>query len=206
MFTGIIEEVGRVRTNAAGDHHSLRIDASIVLAGTRVGDSISVNGCCLTVTQLDGDGFETEVMTETMRITTLGGLAPGASVNLERAVALGDRLGGHLVQGHIDGVGEVLAVEQDPGALLLTIGVPAALARYLVPKGSIAIDGVSLTIVDVLASALTVGIIPHTRAATTLDGLIVGNTVNLEADIIAKHVEQLLRSGVDTPYSEIGAH
>lgn len=205
MFTGIVEEVGRVRANAPhGGGRALRIDAEATLDGTRVGDSISVNGCCITVSALRGDGFDADLMTETVRVTTLGQLEPGAAVNLERALTFGARLGGHLLQGHVDAVGRVVAVDDSPGALVLTIDAPDAVARYLVRKGSVAIDGVSLTVVDVEDHAFTVSIIPHTRAVTTLGAMSVGSAVNLEADIIAKHVERLLARGIDTPYGEHG--
>lgn len=175
-----------------------------VLDGTRAGDSINVNGACLTATEVVGDGFAADVMGETLARTALGDLQPGAVVNLERALAVGGRLGGHLVQGHVDAVGEVLAVEprDEGGWTVMRVGVPAAVAPYLVEKGSITVDGTSLTVMDVEEQAFSVGLIPHTLAVTVLGHRRVGDRVNLEADVIAKYVERLLGGGGGSPYTE----
>lgn len=188
MFTGIVEELGRVESI---DGPRLRIGASAVLEGVRLGDSIATNGCCLTVVAT-GDGaaggwWEADVSDETWRRTCLGALRPGDPVNLERPVRLEDRLGGHLVQGHVDGVGEIV----DP-APELRVRTPGALLRYVVEKGSITVDGVSLTVVDVLDDGFTVALIPHTAAVTTLGHKGRGDQVNLEVDVVAKYVERLL--------------
>lgn len=184
MFTGIVEELGEV---VAVDGRRLRIAARIVLDDARTGASIAVDGCCLTVVE-HGDGWwEADVSDETLKRTTLGDRAPGDAVNLERPVRLADRLGGHLVQGHVDGVGTV--VERAPD---LRIRVPGELTRYLVAKGSVAVDGVSLTVVDALDDGFTSAVIPHTADVTTLGRRDPGDRVNLEVDITAKYVERLL--------------
>lgn len=183
MFTGIVEEVGAIESL---EHGRLRIAASLVLGGTRLGDSIAVNGCCLTVVELGDDWWEAELSDETLARTGFGRHAVGGSVNLERAVRLDDRLGGHLVQGHVDGAGEIVAVEP-----LLRIRVPVELSPYLVEKGSVAVDGVSLTVVDALADEFTVAVIPHTSAVTTLGTRRPGDRVNIEVDVLAKYVARL---------------
>jgi riboflavin synthase len=182
MFTGIVEELGTVA--AAGTR--LRVEAEQVLDGARLGDSTAVNGCCLTLVAIGDGWFEADVSEETLRRTTLGGLAPGDRVNLERPVRLRDRLGGHLVQGHVDGVGEVVAPTPD-----LQVRMPADLARYVIQKGSITVDGVSLTVVDPTDDGFSVAVIPHTAEVTTLGGRQPGDRVNLEVDVIAKYVERL---------------
>jgi riboflavin synthase len=182
MFTGIVEELGRVA--AAGTR--LRVEAEQVLDGARLGDSTAVNGCCLTLVALGDGWFEADVSEETLRRTTLGGLAPGDRVNLERPVRLSDRLGGHLVQGHVDGVGEVVAPAPD-----LQVRMPGDLARYVIQKGSITVDGVSLTVVDPTDDGFSVAVIPHTAEVTTLGRRQPGDRVNLEVDVIAKYVERL---------------
>jgi riboflavin synthase len=188
VFTGIVEELGTV---LAREGSRMRIAAGAVLDGAAIGDSTAVNGCCLTVVALGTDGdqrwWEADVSAETLERTNLDRVAPGDSVNLERPVRLDDRLGGHLVQGHVDAVGEVVDPVPD-----LRVRMPAELLRYVVPKGSITVDGVSLTVVDVLADGFTVAVIPHTAQVTTLGSRSAGDPVNLEIDVIAKYTERLL--------------
>ena len=194
MFTGIVEELGRVRaiTHADGGAR-LELSCTVVIDDAAIGDSIAVNGCCLTVVELGDGWWAADAQIETLDRTTLGGLAPGDPVNLERPLRLGDRLGGHLVLGHVDGVGEVVKVEpQADGSTRVTVRAPADLARYLVEKGSVTVDGVSLTITTVDDAEFGVALIPHTLAVTTLGVRNAGDRVNLEADMIAKHVERLL--------------
>ena len=197
MFTGIVEELGSVAAvEDQGDAIRLTISADTVLEGTGLGDSISVNGCCLTVARLDDGTWTADLMQETLDKTSLAGVTPGDRVNLERAVTVDKRLGGHIVQGHVDGVGEVIARSPSEHWDVVEISLPAHLARYLVDKGSITVDGVSLTVVEVAEASFTVSLIPETLARTTLGTRRVGDRVNLEADIIAKHVEKLLQSGL----------
>ena len=210
MFTGIVEEVGRVaRTERAPDATAgsladaarVWIDCSVVVADAAIGASIAVDGCCVTVTELSPTGFAADLMAETLRATALGRLAAGDPVNLERPLALGGRLGGHLVQGHVDAVGEVVARDEHPGTVVLTIAAPEAVLRYVVAKGSVTVHGVSLTVLDVDAAHLRVALIPHTLEITTLGSVRVGSAVNLEVDVVAKYVERLVAAGVPTPYS-----
>jgi len=194
MFTGIVEELGRVRaiTHADGGAR-LELSCTVVIDDAAIGDSIAVNGCCLTVVELGDGWWAADAQVETLDRTTLGGLAPGDPVNLERPLQLGDRLGGHLVLGHVDGVGEVVKVEpQADGSTRVTVRAPVDLTRYLVEKGSVTVDGVSLTITTVDDAEFGVALIPHTLAVTTLGVRNAGDRVNLEADMIAKHVERLL--------------
>ncbi len=184
MFTGLIEEMG---TYLDHDGDRYRIRASLVLQDTKVGDSISVNGCCTTVVACDAETWETQLTPETLGRTTFGLLKPGDAVNLERPVRLSDRLGGHVVQGHVDGIGEVTAAAPD-----LKVRIPRELIRYCVEKGSIAVDGVSLTIFDVGQDSFAVAVIPHTSEVTTLGRRIPGDKVNIEVDIAAKQIEKLL--------------
>jgi len=188
MFTGIIQEVGKVASAQAG---SLVIAASEVLRGMKLGDSIAVNGACLTVTDFGTSSFTVDVMPETLKRTNLGRLRAGDRVNLERPVALGGELGGHLVQGHVDGTGSVAAAVWEGEALLLKFEAPAEIMRFTVPKGFIAVDGVSLTITTKEASSFWVSVVDYTRRHTTLGERKVGDLVNLETDIIAKYVAQL---------------
>lgn len=198
MFTGIIEEIGKVKGIKRGNRSVvLEIGARRVLEDVRVGDSIATNGICLTVTSLSDAGFLADVMPETMQRSNLGGLKTGDRVNLERALCLNGRLGGHLVAGHIDGTGRITVKEQDENAIWITISAPPAILRYVVEKGSIAIDGVSLTIAYVDDSAFKVSVIPHTQEETTLTGKRAGDIVNLENDMIVKYVEKLMGGGVD---------
>jgi riboflavin synthase len=185
MFTGIVEELGRIERF---DNGRLRIAASTVLDDARLGDSIAVNGCCLTVVE-SGDGWwEADVSDETISRTSLARVGVGDPVNLERAVRANDRLGGHLVQGHVDAVGEIVEPVPD-----LRVRVPADLLTYLVEKGSVTVDGVSLTVVRPLDDGFTVAIIPHTASVTTLGSKQPGDLVNIEVDVIAKYVERMLR-------------
>ena len=192
MFTGLVEEVGRVSALEAGEMFRLSLSASRIVEDTRVGDSVSVNGVCLTVNELDGETLIFNAMPETLRRSALGSLAEGSAVNLERAMSPADRFGGHIVQGHVDGVGEVRDVRREGGAEIWEFGAPEAVLRYVVEKGSICVDGISLTVVSVRDTSFTVSILPQTRANTNLKELGVGDRVNLEADVVAKYVERLL--------------
>ncbi|MBI2909675.1 MAG: riboflavin synthase [Chloroflexi bacterium] len=187
MFTGIVEEVGAVQAVEPG---RLMVKAQIVLEGTKLGDSIAVNGACLTVVALGGDSFSVEVMPETLRLTNLGGLRRGEAVNLERAVALGGRMGGHMVQGHVEGTGKVLSLIREGDAVLVRFSAPADLMPYIIKKGFVAVDGVSVTVVDCDAASFTVSLVGFTRANTNLSQRRPGDRVNLEADIIARYVER----------------
>jgi riboflavin synthase len=184
MFTGLVEEMG---TYIGHDGDRYRIRASLVLEDAKVGDSVSVNGCCTTVVACDAEIWETQVTAETLSRTTLGLLQPGDAVNLERPVRVSDRLGGHIVQGHVDGIGEVTAGPPD-----LRVKIPPDLIRYCVEKGSIAVDGVSLTIFDIDQDSFAVAVIPHTSEVTTLGRLVPGDKVNIEVDVAAKQIEKLL--------------
>lgn len=210
MFTGIVEEVGSV---ARLDRHAtgavLAVACETVVADARVGDSISVNGVCLTVTDLEAGpggtkGFTVDLIGETLDRSALADLLPGSPVNLERALRADARLGGHLVQGHVDSVASVLAVEPHASWTVLRCSLPPALAPYVVEKGSITVDGTSLTVMAVEAAAFAVGLIPHTLSVTVLGRRVVGDRVNLEVDIVAKYVERLLRGGAVTPYRPEG--
>ena len=193
MFTGIIEEVGEVRRVLSGSTAGeIAIRAKTVLEGTKLGDSIAVNGVCLTVTGLLGDGFTADVMPETLRRTNLGRLGTGSRVNLERAMAADGRFGGHIVSGHIDGVGTIRSQRREENAVWLTIAAPKDILNLIVMKGSIAIDGVSLTVADLTGDTFAVSIIPHTGAQTILLGKRPGDHVNLENDVIGKYVRRLL--------------
>ena len=192
MFTGLVEEVGRVVRLEAGEMFRLQISASRVLEGTRVGDSVSVSGVCLTVTELDGEELTFYAMPETLRRTALSALTEGSPVNLERAMSPERRLGGHIVQGHVDGVGEVADIRPEGDAQIWEFKAPEGVLRYTVEKGSVCVDGISLTVVSVRDTSFTVSILPQTRANTNLGELRAGDHVNLEADIIAKYVERLL--------------
>ena len=184
MFTGIVEEVGTI----VGKSPSyLQVRASLVLDGTQIGDSISVSGCCLTVVELTPDGFSANVVEETLERTMLGTLGKGARVNLERALAVGGRFGGHILQGHVDGVGTI-----QRGGDRLNVACPVGLMRYVVEKGSVAINGVSLTVASVGRDYFEVALVPHSLEVTTLGSTKVGDLVNLETDIVAKYVESLL--------------
>ena len=196
MFTGLIEEVGRLGalTPLPGHAARLRIEAPGMAAGLRRGESVAVDGACLTVEDTDAGGFGAFASDETLARTTLGAAAPGRAVNLERALRLGDRLGGHLVAGHVDATGRFLALEGRGGSegWLLRVAAPKAILEVSVPKGSIAVDGISLTLVDVLADSFTVAVIPETYQATALRFRQAGESVNLESDLIGKYVARAL--------------
>ena len=201
MFTGIVEEKGTVgHISLAGISGSIAIKARKVLEGTRIGDSIAVNGVCLTVVSLRPDGFTADVMAETIRRTSLGSCQPGDPVNLERAMAADGRFGGHIVAGHIDGVGTIRSAVPEGNAVWITIDAPPQILRYIVEKGSIAIDGISLTVAYVDESVFKVSVIPRTAAETTLLSKKAGDIVNLENDIVGKYIEKLMR-----PVSAYGA-
>ncbi|NYI77153.1 riboflavin synthase [Nocardioides panzhihuensis] len=193
MFTGIVEELGTVAgIEDQGDAVRLTITAETVLSDAELGASIAVNGCCLTVATLGEKEWTADVMLETLKRTSLHAIEVGDQVNLERAVTPSTRLGGHIVQGHVDGVGRVVSREPSEHWEVVTISIDPELARYVVEKGSIAVDGISLTVVSVTEDAFTVSLIPETLARTSLGFRAVGDEVNLETDIIAKHVEKLL--------------
>ena len=207
MFTGIVEELGRVvRLETVEDSARLTVEAPTVTQDVNLGDSVSVNGCCLTVTAVHGSTFTADLMAETLTRTTLGSQAPGDPVNLERALRASDRLGGHIVQGHVDATAEVLDHHRGEHWDLLRIGLPQEIARYVAVKGSVALDGVSLTVVDVVdasntldvapvpgaGASLSVGLIPETLRRTTLGTRRPGERVNLEIDVLAKYAERLL--------------
>ncbi|WP_193614527.1 riboflavin synthase [Nocardioides lijunqiniae] len=193
MFTGIVEELGTVSAvEDQGDAIRLTVAATTVLSDAGLGDSISVNGCCLTVVSHDGVEWTADVMQETLDKTSLQGVRPGDRVNLERAVTADKRLGGHIVQGHVDGVGHVVSRTPSEHWEVVEISMPPQLSRYLVDKGSITVDGVSLTVVEAGEETFTVSLIPETLARTTLGSRQPGDRVNLEVDIIAKHVERVL--------------
>ncbi len=193
MFTGLIEEVGVIRSvSRTGTGAEIAIQAATVLDGARIGDSIACNGCCLTATSLGSGLFTAHAGTETLARTTVGAWKPGDRVNLERALSVGSRLGGHFVQGHVDGVGTVLAVTPEGETTRWRFSVPGGLAAFIVEKGSIAIDGISLTVTAISGESFEVAIIPHTLAHTTLGTARTGDRVNLEVDILAKYVRRML--------------
>ena len=199
MFTGIVQAVGRIAAlEAVGGDVRLVIDTGTLdLARVAIGDSISVSGACLTVVTLTGSGFTADVSRETLALTTLGSLDAGSPVNLELALRAGDPLGGHYVTGHVDGLGRVVSTQDDARSWRVVIEVPADLARYLAPKGSVTVEGVSLTVNEVDGRAFGVNLIPHTRTVTTLGGLVAGRAVNLEIDVIARYVGRLMAAAKD---------
>lgn len=207
MFTGLVEEKGTVTAlDQLGDAVRLTIRGPVVTSDAAHGDSISVNGCCLTVTELHGDAFSADVMAESLARTSLGDLETGSEVNLERATAVGARMGGHIVQGHVDGTGRLIDRATSDNWDVLRFSLSADLARYLVTKGSITVEGVSLTVVEVIDGSIgedeawfSVSLIPTTLADTTLGGLAAGDRVNLEVDILAKYVERLLATQKEGP-------
>ncbi len=193
MFTGIVEELGQIRKIQKGRSSAvLEIEARKVLEGTRVGDSICVSGVCLTVTSLEGGRFTADVMHETLNRSALQNARPGSLVNLERAMAADGRFGGHIVAGHVDGTGRIRGIERDDNAVWYTIGAGDEILRYVVEKGSIAIDGISLTVARVGEGWFSISAIPHTIRETTLQAKHQGDLVNLENDVIGKYVEKLL--------------
>ena len=199
MFTGIVEGTGTVAALAAADDASgarLEVEAAFLAGDLRLGESVAVNGCCLTVAEATAAGFAADLVAETLRRTALGGLAAGDLVNLERPMALGGRLGGHLVQGHVDGVARVLERTEVGAGEEVRIELPADLARYVVEKGSVAVDGVSLTVAGVGPGWFAVALVPHTLEVTTLGRRRPGDPVQLEVDVVAKYVERLVEGRV----------
>ncbi|MCR3955558.1 MAG: riboflavin synthase [Gudongella sp.] len=198
MFTGIIEEIGSVKAimkSAKGARIS--IDARKVLEDVKLGDSICTNGVCLTVTDFSDSNFTVDVMAETIRRSNLGVLSPGAKVNLERAMKASDRFGGHIVSGHIDGTGKIIDLQKEDNAVWVTISAESEVLKYIISKGSIAIDGISLTVAYVDDSSFKASIIPHTKEETTLLRKQVGDAVNLECDLVGKYIEKLMNYGTD---------
>ncbi len=197
MFTGIVQAVGRVRSleRRGGDVRLAIACGDLDFSDVQPGDSIAVAGCCLTAVALQADGFAADVSNESLALTTLGTLRPGAGVNLEKALRLADRLGGHLVSGHVDGVGKVLSITPDARSQRWSFEAPAALARYIAAKGSITVDGTSLTVNEVDGARFGVNLIPHTVAHTTFVERHAGDAVNLEVDVIARYAERLLAEG-----------
>lgn len=204
MFTGIIESMGKVRGIKRGaQSFQIDIQAEAILDDVKLGDSIAVNGVCLTVNSYDSQHFTADVMPETMDKTTLKHLKSGEYVNLERALRVGDRLGGHIVQGHVDAVGIIKAKEKRDIAYVYTIKAPAQVLHYTVPKGSITVDGISLTVIDVLPDSFTVSLIPHSADQTILGRKQAGDYVNLESDILGRYIEKLLQTGGDKETSSL---
>jgi len=189
MFTGIVEEVGRV---TVCEEHGLTVAAERVMQDVKLGDSIAVNGTCLTVVEFGDGQFRVDLAPETLRRTSLGELSPGSMINLERPLAVGDRLGGHIVQGHVDAAGRVMSIRPEGDCFIFRIRAPKKLMPYIVEKGFIAVDGISLTVVKRGAASFTVSVIPYTLSNTNLQDKAAGNRVNLEVDILAKYVESLM--------------
>jgi riboflavin synthase len=202
MFTGLIEDLGSVRAFEPSDEGARLRIATRLAAELAEGSSVAVNGVCLTAVRIDGEEFAADVIGETLRRCTLGALRRGAQVNLELPLRAGDRLGGHVVQGHVDGVGTLAAVREEGIARVLEITLDPELARYLAEKGSVALDGVSLTVSALTENGLCVSLIPETLQRTRLGGLGVGDAVNVEVDVLAKHVERLLGSRLQAPVTE----
>jgi riboflavin synthase len=202
MFTGIVEELGSLTASEPAGEGIVRLvfRAENITDGTAIGDSVAVNGCCLTVVGIGPGWWSADAVQETLGRTNLGSLRPGDPVNLERSLSVGARLGGHLVQGHVDAVGRVVSAAPE-----LEIEAPGSVLRYLVEKGSVTVDGVSLTVVRVTDQGFSVAVIPHTMAVTTLGRNAAGDPVNLEVDVIAKYAERLLSGGVESPYEVFGA-
>lgn len=208
MFTGIVEETGSVKSiNGNGDSYKITISCKKVLEDSKIGDSIAVNGVCLTVTDMTDSQFCADVMPETIHRSSLSSLKEGSTVNLERAMAAGGRFGGHIVSGHIDGTGTVAEIKKDSNAVWYTINCSKQLLRYIVEKGSVTLDGISLTVAYVDDSSFKVSVIPHTREVTNLTTKNVGSIINIENDIIGKYVEKLMlpASENETPKSRITA-
>ena len=189
MFTGIVEETGRV---ASRSDYRLTVNAEVALSEVKLGDSIAVNGACLTVVEFDAGSFGVDLAPETLRRTSLGQVKPGGAVNLERALAAGGRMGGHIVQGHVDGAGVITAITPEADCWMVEIEAPSDLTPYIVEKGFIAVDGISLTVVQIRQRRFTISVIPFTMGQTNLRERAAGDRVNLEADILAKYVESLL--------------
>jgi riboflavin synthase len=196
MFTGLIEEIGEIKSIEKGAKSArITIKAERILEGIKLGDSVSTNGVCLTVTEFNKSNFSVDVMAETIRSSNLGKLKPGSKVNLERALKLGDRLGGHMVSGHIDGIGTIIDFYKEENAIWVSVETTVDILKYIVHKGSITIDGISLTVAYVDENIFKVSIIPHTKDETTLLIKKIGDEVNLESDMMAKYVEKLLKYG-----------
>ena len=196
MFTGIVREVGKVVSAEGGDDgRTLVVEAPETAAATTVGDSIAIGGVCLTAESVDGPRIRFHAVAETLRRSSLGGLATGGEVNVEPALRAGEPLGGHVVQGHVDGLGRISSVEWEGEGLRVVVEAPSQILRYCVEKGSITVDGVSLTVAELLEDAFAVALVPHTLSATTLRDLAPGQPVNLEVDVLAKYVERLLARG-----------
>ena len=200
MFTGIVQTTGEIRsiTRKGGDIEIVVAARALGLANVAIGDSISVNGCCLTVTRKDGDAFAADVSRETLNVTTLGTWAVGRHVNLEKALTAGQALGGHYVTGHVDGIAQVTSVHTDARSTRIDFEVPMALAKYVAKKGSACIDGVSLTVNEVAKNTFSVNLIPHTMAVTVLKDYRIGTRVNFEVDIIARYLERLTNADLQT--------
>ncbi len=197
MFTGIVEEMGRLASLEMGaDSGSITIEAEKVLEDAQIGDSIAVNGVCLTARELGDGTFVADVMPETLRKTNLGNLERGSRVNLERALTLSARLGGHLMLGHVDATGRVMSIRPEGNAVIYTIAAPEAVRRYLLPQGSVGVDGISLTVARLGSENFSVSLIPHTLEVTTLGQNGVGYEVNLEADVVGKYVEKMVKGGL----------
>lgn len=193
MFTGIIEEVGTIKNISKGIKSiKLTIGATKVLEGSKIGDSIAVNGVCLTITSMGKDFFTADIMPESLRKTSMANLTSGDKINLERALTLSSRLGGHIVSGHIDGVGTVIALKRDDNAMRITIEAEPKIMKYIIAQGSVTLDGVSLTVASVAKSNFTISLIPHTGEVTTLLSKDIGSSINIENDVIGKYVERLL--------------
>ena len=196
MFTGIVEELGIIRKlHVSGHSGSIEIEAHKVLQNTNVGDSIAVNGICLTVTALGKDFFTADIMAETVRRSSLKNATSGDFVNLERAMAADGRFGGHIVSGHVDGTGTILSMKKEENAVWVTISAPPSIMKFIVEKGSVCLDGISLTVARLTDDTFSVSVIPHTRAETNLAQKRVGDEVNLETDVIGKYVDRLLSLG-----------
>lgn len=195
MFTGLVEEVGTVRSvRRLGDSLRLAVNCSTVLEGVRTGDSISIDGACQTVVSHDASGFAVDTLAESLRKTTLGSLSVGSPVNLERALRLGDRLGGHIVQGHVDGTGTIRAIERSNRNIYLSVDLDDRLSRYCVSEGSISVSGISLTIAALTATGVTINVIPETWDRTSLRSRVAGDAVNIEVDVLARYLERLVGS------------
>ncbi len=192
MFTGLIQDVGQVASVQRGEEGARLRIATRLAPEIALGDSVAVNGCCLTATAVDTDSFETEAMNQTLSVTSLGGVKQGARVNLELAMQPSDRFGGHIVQGHVDGVGEVLSVEEDGFARRVRVAFPGGLLRYVVDKGSVTLSGVSLTVAELGPDWLEVSLIPETLERTNLGDLVPGQNLNVECDVVAKYVERIM--------------
>jgi riboflavin synthase len=207
MFTGIIEGTGKVLgLTVSGASGRLRVELGAVAEGVRAGDSVSVDGACLTVARIGGRVAEFDVSAETLRVSTLGGLATGGEVNLERSLRVGDRLGGHFVLGHVDGVGRIERLDAEPGQVTLAVAAPTEILSGLVLKGSIAVDGISLTLADLAPDRFSVAVIPHTLDHTTLRKKSAGDRVNLELDVIGKYVARFLSASRNGPGAKPAGH